>query len=93
MLDICGKQRFKESDAIPPKVDLTHQDLVRHSILGDLGGHRQFEFIHYHVLITDVIFQHNEGKCSWKESKDWGVLGPESVLNSLLQAAVNPEGF
>lgn len=60
---------------------MTHQDLVRHSILGDLGGHCQLEFIYYRVCITDVIFQHNEGKRSWKESKDWGVLGPESALN------------
>lgn len=69
-LTFVGSRGDLKRAMLSPKGKLTHQDLVRHSILGNLGSHCQLEFIYYHVCITDVIFQHNEGKRSWKESKD-----------------------
>lgn len=64
-----GEEGVRWAVQLNQRQKCTHQDLIRHSVLGNLGGHHGPELSHHYLWVTCIIFQHDEGKCSWKESK------------------------
>ncbi|KAB1262309.1 hypothetical protein Cadr_000021592 [Camelus dromedarius] len=59
-----------------PQGKSTHQNMIGHRVLGNLGGHCRPELVHHCICVNRVLFQHDEGKRGWKESKGPLTLGP-----------------